>query len=99
MQICVDPRHQKDIEIGDRVRDRVSGFKGIAISRTEWLFGCIRIQVQPEKIGKDGKYPESIVFDEASLEVIKKAAVLKKDENPVPTNGGGRDDSSALRRS
>lgn len=30
------------VNLGDRVKDQVTGFEGIAIARTEWLFGCPR---------------------------------------------------------
>lgn len=28
--------------LGRRVRDRVSGFQGVAIGRDDWMFGCVR---------------------------------------------------------
>ncbi len=33
------------IELGDKVRDTVTGFTGIAIGRAKWLYGCDRIVV------------------------------------------------------
>jgi len=74
--------------LGDRVRDRISGIEGIAIARTEWLFGCVRISVQP--FGeKDGRPPDNFVVDEPQCVVIS-----INDLNlvtPKPTHGG-RDD-------
>ena len=39
---------------GDIVRDKVTGFEGIIIARTDYIFGCNRYYVQP-KVGPDGK--------------------------------------------
>lgn len=52
----------------------VTGFVGIAIGRTEWLNGCARITVQPEKL-KDGKPLETGCFDEPQLVLVKSAQV------------------------
>lgn len=60
------------IKLGDEVRDTVSGFKGIAIGRTIFLQGCARVGVQP-KVGKDGKLPDAVWFDEPQLEIIRAA--------------------------
>lgn len=70
----------------DRVSDSITGFKGTITARTEWINGCIRYAVQP-KIGKDGKCPDAINFDEADL-------VLQKAAKPATTvsAGGPRND-------
>lgn len=60
------------IELGDRVRDPITGFSGIANCITTWLNGCIRVAVLPEKLDKDGKPQEDRYFDQCSLIVVKK---------------------------
>jgi hypothetical protein len=55
------------IELGDEVKDRVTGFKGIATGRAVFLYGCTRISVTPKV--KNGK-AESEWFDEAGIERI-----------------------------
>lgn len=62
------------IKLGDEVKDKVSGFQGIAVARHTYLNGCDRISIQP-KIDKEGKLPESQSFDEPQLEVIQKETV------------------------
>jgi len=57
------------VELGDHVRDTVSGFEGVAVARTEYLNGCARVGVQPP-VDKDGKLPEAHHFDEPQLEVV-----------------------------
>lgn len=71
------------IKLGDLCRDRVSGFEGIVVVRSDYISGCSRIGLQP-KIGADGKLPDALHFDEPMCEVVKAAAVKS-----LPTNDGG----------
>lgn len=66
------------VQLGDKVKDKVTGFIGIAIGKTNWLHGCTRVIVQPP-MDKDGKIPESMSFDEPQLEVISVKKVPKGD--------------------
>jgi hypothetical protein len=89
---------QMAINLGDKVKDTVTGFTGIAIARTTWLHGCDRITVQPP-LGKDGKHPDNFTFDEKQL-VLVKSGVVKTESNKPSTarTGGPQDDKAALRR-
>jgi hypothetical protein len=79
------------VQLGDRVKDSITGFAGTAVSRTEFITGCIRIGVQPD-VGKDGKLPEGQGFDEPMLivtqkakpKVVAKAAATKETGGPRP---------------
>lgn len=73
-----------EIELGDVVKDTITGFKGVAIGVTKWLHGCRRITVQPEAM-KDGKPLETATFDEPQLLVIAR----KKHETTARTGGPG----------
>lgn len=55
--------------LGTEVRDRVSGFAGIATSMSEKLSGTIQIGVQP-KTGEKGEMPEAYAIDYQILEVV-----------------------------
>ena len=77
------------IELGDKVRDRMTGFAGIAVGIHHWLYGCTRISVQPEKL-KDGKPVDPQVFDEPQLEVLKKKNFLKVVPRKTDDPGGPR---------
>lgn len=57
------------IKLGDRVKDLVTGFEGIVIGRTEWLYGCTTLGVKSSEL-KDGKPIESLWFDEQSLDAL-----------------------------
>ena len=65
------------IKLGDKVKDTVSGFIGIATAKHSYLQGCDRISVQPS-IDKDGKLPEVQAFDEPQLKVLKAKKVIRK---------------------
>lgn len=80
------------IQLGDRVRDRISGFEGIVIGISDWLYGCRRPVVQPSTLTRDGEPVESKSFDEPQLEVIE-SGVLKADTapaQPAAKTGGPR---------
>lgn len=61
-------------KLGDKVKDRVSGFEGIIIAKHDYLYGCTRFSVQPV-VDKDGKHPDSMAFDEYQLDIIEEGAV------------------------
>ncbi len=80
----------KEVELGDIVKDKVTGFKGVVVGVTNWLYGCARAIVQPEGVNKDGKTYDNQSFDVPQLEVVKKAKVIVA---PIPKNektGGPR---------
>lgn len=88
------------IRLGSTVRDVYSKFEGIAIARTEWLYGCSRILIEPEAL-HDGKPIENVWFDEQRVEVIKDAgpvvierAVAVDSGTGVPGTGGPQSDPS-----
>jgi len=97
----------KPIELGDRVKDPVTGYQGIAHAITTWINGCVRVAVQPEKLDKDGKVPEDRYFDQTQLLIVKKrvhtpVALTVADVPPVTitrrSNGGPSRESSNFRR-
>lgn len=76
------------IELGQEVKDRISGFKGIAVARTTYLQGCDRIAVQPS-VNKAGEMPDIKVFDEPDL-LFAAEGVSAVVERPKSTTGGPR---------
>jgi len=58
------------VELGDRVKDKISGFVGIVVARTEYLESCDQVLIRSEKL--DGGDPKSHWFDVPWVEVIKK---------------------------
>jgi hypothetical protein len=86
------------MNVGDRVKDKITGFKGIVVAKTEWLYGCTRLTVQPETLEK-GATLKNETFDEPQLLLIK-AGVVKGGYVPPtePRTYGPRDDAAALSR-
>ncbi len=63
------------IKLGDRVKDRISGFRGIVAGITEWMYSSDRVVVQPETM--EGGLPvENRCFDREQVVLIK-AGVIK----------------------
>ena len=68
------------IELGDRVKDVVTEFEGIAVMMVVHLNGCIRFGVQPG-VDKDGKDRDCGYFDHMQLEVTERGVVSAVDPN------------------
>ena len=80
------------IKLGQIVKDKVSGFKGVAVAEHIYLQGCSRFTVQPE-VDKEGKLPDTQTFDEPQLEVVSDGLLKKaKTDNggPMPYVDRGR---------
>lgn len=63
------------VALGQRVKDQVTGFQGIAECITIWRFGCLRIGIRPEKLDEKGMPFEVVFFDEPQVEVIEPKGV------------------------
>ena len=72
-----------NIKLGHKVRDTITGGEGLAVGRTEWLYGCVRIVIQPEG-SKDGVPFEVFTADEPQLEVVKAKAAPKAEPKHGP---------------
>lgn len=91
-------------DLGDRVKDKITGVVGIIVSRTQHLYGCTRYWVQPEAV-KDGKPVEGAWYDEPGLSMIMAGAhqshnVVTAAQKPVePAQRGHGFDLPDSRRS
>lgn len=75
------------INLGDRVQDVISGIKGIVVAKTQWLFGCNRITIEPE--GNDnGKIFERVTIDEPQAELLA-TRIFTPDPKQVMYNPAG----------
>lgn len=84
--------------LGKRVKDKISGFKGIAIEKIEYLNGCIQYKIQP-RVKENGKFIEGQWFDEQQLTVFKtvekkKTTKLFKGYSMTGDTGGPGPDST-----
>lgn len=76
------------ITLGKKVRDKISDFKGIAVARTVWLSGCIRIAIQP-KVKRTGEWIQEEWFDEDYVQYISEDE--KEIKQRPPRLGGSRE--------
>lgn len=56
-------------KLGSRLRCRVTGYTGIAVTVEQHLNGCVQYGIKPE-VGKDGKMPEGWAIDSQQLELL-----------------------------
>jgi hypothetical protein len=73
---------KNSVELGDRARDSVTGYTGIAVGSSRWLHGCERITLQAP-VNKDGSIPDAVTFDAPQLECLKAGVVA------TTRSGGG----------
>lgn len=60
------------LKLGDKAKDKVTGFSGTVIAITEWLNGCRRITIQPNTL-HDGKPIEGHTFDAEQVEKVEES--------------------------
>lgn len=80
------------IKLGSRVKDTITGFEGVAIGRTIWLYGCERICVEPTTL-REGKPIEERWFDDQRVELLEEGTPRVSRES-VSTSGGPQRDPS-----
>jgi len=61
-------RKPATVPFGQKVKDPISGFSGVATARFFHINGCIQIEVTPDKLKADGSIIKPWAFDEQRLE-------------------------------
>lgn len=70
------------VGLGQTVRDKITGFKGIVTGRCEYITGCNQALVAPP-VKADGSSTDSQWFDEQRLEITKaKPVTLDNGKTP-----------------
>lgn len=75
----------EEIQLGEQVKCKITGFKGIAVARTVFINGCVQYSVAPKH--EKGKNPmeQEFQIDETSLELVNKPKkIIKKNETGGP---------------
>lgn len=65
------------VNLGEKVEDTITGFKGIAVGKVEYLYGCWQIQI--EGVDQD-KQPKTWWFDEQRVVKVKST---EEDVKPI----------------
>jgi hypothetical protein len=63
------------VELGSRVRDKITGFTGVVTGRVEYLTGCNQVLVAP-KCKDDGALVSSEWLDEQRVDVLPDSRVV-----------------------
>lgn len=97
--------YDQSLDLGDRVKDQITGLQGIAMARTLWSHADEQITIEPEGLNLDGTTHKLQSFDIGRIEVVEKGViqVKKKQITTVATKrntapGGPQDDRAALAR-
>lgn len=84
--------HDFKYDIGQEVKDIITGFTGIIAVRADYITGCDRYGVMDRKLDKDGKPKDWIWFDENTLVATKKKKIKldrEKERKPAKKIKGG----------
>lgn len=78
---------ERPVQLGDVAKDTISGFDGIVVCVSEWLYGCRRVTVQPRGM-HEGQPIDNKTFDSDQLVVLKPRA--KEEPDASGFTGGPR---------
>lgn len=78
------------MELGVKVKDKVTGFTGVVIGRAQYLYGCEWVQVAPQAI-KDGRPVSPIWMDEQRFDVVNPPRKRVQKERAYTKRGGPND--------
>ena len=85
--------HEFKFDLGDRVRDNITGFEGVITGFAKYLNGCINYCLKPTDLDKKGEMKDGQWVDEPQLFLVA-AEVLPA---PVASAGGPRPDQAPER--
>lgn len=69
--------------LGDKVKDTITGFEGVVTVRSQWLNMCNTYGVQPTKL-KDSIPQQRQSFDQPQLELVEEKVVESSQETGGP---------------
>lgn len=76
-----------NIKLGDLVKDKVTGYTGIATSKTEFLNGCVQIEITRKLKKGEVMKPEEIMgmgFDIGQVERVGPGINVQKKDTGGP---------------
>jgi hypothetical protein len=83
------------IILGSKVRDSITGLEGIATARCTYLYGCVRIGIQPTAL-EGQKVAEEVFLDEQRVEVLEERKPVVSPASSA-LSGGPQSDPRASR--
>jgi hypothetical protein len=76
------------VKLGKTYKDSITGFEGVAVSRTEYLYSCVRVAIQPVTL-HEGKPVDCYIFDEHQLVEVPVKVVPKAKAASAKPGGPG----------
>lgn len=68
--------------LGDEAKDKITGFSGIIICRSQYLHNCNTYGLRPTEL-KDGAPGDTVWFDEPQLDLVKqKVHIARQSTGP-----------------
>ena len=67
------------MQLGNRYKDKITGFKGVATGYVKYISGCNQVLLAPPA-GKDGGLIESQWIDEQRLDIMVGDAITPKND-------------------
>lgn len=77
------------IEMGDRVRCKISGFEGVVTGWSKYISGCDRAHVAPQDVDKEGGPGKAWMIDVPMLELLEKGVLPVTPETAPQSQRGG----------
>lgn len=85
----------KEIKLGNKIKDKITGVVGIADAKIMYLNGCVQYSIR-QQVKKDGTLPKDIWVDEQQVQIIGRGVapniiikVVPNAEESSPKVGGG----------
>ena len=72
--------------LGDKVKDDLTGFTGIVYNRTQWLHNCNVYGIKPLALDKEGEPRKHQHFDEPQLSLVEEQLIEPKRDTGGPTD-------------
>lgn len=84
-----------EVELGSKIKDEVTGFKGIATARCEYMNGCIQYEITPTQL-KDGVPQKVYWIDKQRIILLIKKESSEKKRPGGPANHPTKKDPPTL---
>ena len=89
----IRPSNPSDIQLGDLVRDRLSGLTGTATAKVQYLTGCTQFGILTRPQGEVSKVPDTVYLDWQRLEYCLEGnewADVRASTHTLRSNGAGQ---------
>ena len=84
--------------LGQRARDKVTGWEGVLTGRATYLYGCTQYVITATELDKDGKLRDGEWFDEGRIELLSEKQGIDPASVRGAKNGGPNRDTPSARR-